>query len=126
MNQWLEYAAVWLILKGLGALPRGVARGVAASVAGAMYALLPKLQRTAEFNLRLAFPEWDDTRRKTVILAMVRNLGWMAAFAVVFFLEKNWRQGVALSRVVGAACVVLGLAVIAEPSVLHLGGGPMV
>jgi KDO2-lipid IV(A) lauroyltransferase len=79
MKDWLEYAAVAMILKALGALPRSASRGVAASVARAMFALLPKLQRTAEFNLRLAFPEWDDARRKTVIRAMVRNLGWMAA-----------------------------------------------
>jgi len=40
---------------------------------------LPKLRRTADFNLRLAFPEWDDARRRVVIRGMVRNLGWMAA-----------------------------------------------
>jgi Kdo2-lipid IVA lauroyltransferase/acyltransferase len=79
MREWLEYAAVAVILNALRILPRGVSRGLAASVAGALYAVLPKLQRTAEFNLRLAFPEWDDARRKTVIRAMVRNLGWMAA-----------------------------------------------
>jgi KDO2-lipid IV(A) lauroyltransferase len=79
MREWLEYAGVWVILKALGALPRSVARGAAAWVARAMYAVLPKLRRTAEFNLRLAFPEWEDARRKTVIRAMVRNLGWMAA-----------------------------------------------
>jgi KDO2-lipid IV(A) lauroyltransferase len=79
MSEWLEYAAVWVILKALGALPRGVARGVAASVARAMYAALPKLRRTAEFNLRLAFPEWGDAQREVVIRGMVRNLGWMAA-----------------------------------------------
>jgi predicted metal-binding membrane protein len=54
------------------------------------------------------------------------NLAWMAVFAVVFFLEKNWRQGVMLSRIVGAACVILGVAVIVQPDVLHLVGGPMV
>jgi KDO2-lipid IV(A) lauroyltransferase len=79
MREWLEYAAVWMILKALGAMPRGVARGVAVFAARAMYALLPKLRRTAEFNLRLAFPEWDDARRNAVIRGMVRNLGWMAA-----------------------------------------------
>jgi Kdo2-lipid IVA lauroyltransferase/acyltransferase len=79
MREWLEYAAVWVILKTLGAMPRGVARGVAAFVARAMYAVLPKLRRTAEFNLRLAFPEWEGARRKFVIRGMVRNLGWMAA-----------------------------------------------
>jgi len=79
MSEWLEYAAVWVILKTLGALPRSVARGVAASVARAMYALLPKLRRTAEFNLQLAFPDWNDAQREAVIRGMVRNLGWMAA-----------------------------------------------
>jgi Kdo2-lipid IVA lauroyltransferase/acyltransferase len=79
MRQWGEYAAVWAILKMLGALPCGLARGLAAAVASAMYGMLPKLRRTAEFNLRLAFPEWDDARRRQVIRGMVRNLGWMAA-----------------------------------------------
>jgi Kdo2-lipid IVA lauroyltransferase/acyltransferase len=79
MKEWGEYAAVWAILKMLGALPRGLARGLAAAVASALYGMLPKLRRTAEFNLRLAFPEWDDARRREVIRGMVRNLGWMAA-----------------------------------------------
>src|SRR5712672_2263125 len=79
MKEWLEYAAVWAILKTLGALPRGMARGVASTIAAGLYAALPKLRRTAEFNLRLAFPEWDATRRASVVRGMVRNLGWMAA-----------------------------------------------
>jgi len=79
MRERLEYAAVWVILQALGALPRAIARSVAASIAGALYALLPRLRRTAEFNLRLAFPDWEDARRQTTIRAMVRNLGWMAA-----------------------------------------------
>src|SRR5216683_298662 len=79
MKEWLEYAAVWAILKMLGALPRGVARSFAAMVARLLYAMMPRLRRTAEFNLRLAFPEWDASERKTVIRGMLRNLGWMAA-----------------------------------------------
>ena len=53
------------------------------------------------------------------------NLAWMAVFAVVFFLEKNWSQGVVLSRVAGVACVVLGATVFIRPDVLSLLGGPM-
>jgi predicted metal-binding membrane protein len=53
------------------------------------------------------------------------NLAWMAVFAVVFFLEKNWRQGVMLARVVGAACIVIGAALVVRPDVLGLLGGPM-
>jgi KDO2-lipid IV(A) lauroyltransferase len=79
MREWLEYLAVWTILKTLGALPRELARGLAATVASALYAMLPKLRRTAEFNLCLALPERDATQRRSVIRGMVRNLGWMAA-----------------------------------------------
>jgi Kdo2-lipid IVA lauroyltransferase/acyltransferase len=79
MMEWLEYAALWLILRSLSALPRGLARCVAAFVARALYALLPKLQRIAEFNIRLAFPDWNEARRKAALRGMVRNLGWMAA-----------------------------------------------
>lgn len=79
MKEWLEYAVVWLIVKGLGALPRSVARSVAAGAMRFFYALLPRLRKTAEINLRIAFPEWDDGKRKAVIRGMLRNLGWMAA-----------------------------------------------
>jgi predicted metal-binding membrane protein len=53
------------------------------------------------------------------------NLAWMAVCAVLFFLEKAWRHGVLLSRISGVACVVLGMAVMAQPDVLHFVGGPM-
>src|SRR6267378_8481311 len=79
MKAWLEYVAVSLLLKGLGLLPRPLARQLAAKVAGILYALSPKLRRTAETNLRIAFPEWTETQRDAVIRKMVRNLGWMAA-----------------------------------------------
>jgi len=98
MREWLEYAAVWTVLKTLGALPRGLARGLAAAVAFALYAMLPKLRRTAEFNLRLAFPDWDEARRNEVIRGMVRNLGWMAAEFARFprYTRENIEQVVVL------------------------------
>jgi KDO2-lipid IV(A) lauroyltransferase len=79
MIERIEYVAVWTILKTLGALPRSLARHLAVAAARAMYALLPKLRKTAEFNLRLAFPDWSDAQRRATIGGMVRNLGWMAA-----------------------------------------------
>jgi len=79
MKEWLEFAAVWLILKTIGALPRGAARGLAAFVTTLLFSLQPRLKKTAEFNLRLAFPDWTDAQRAEVTRKMVRNLGWMAA-----------------------------------------------
>jgi len=61
----------------------------------------------------------------TVLLVVgVMNLAWMAALAVVFLVEKNWRYGEALTRVVGTAVLVLGLAVVVQPDLLP-GGMPV-
>jgi KDO2-lipid IV(A) lauroyltransferase len=79
MKEWVEFAAVWIILKGLGVLPRATARRFAAGIARILFALRPKLRKTAEVNLKIAFPEWSDEQRAETIRAMVRNLGWMAA-----------------------------------------------
>lgn len=44
------------------------------------------------------------------------NLTWMAGIAVVFLAEKNWRKGVALTYVVGAAVAILGLVIVVHPA----------
>jgi len=75
----IQYAVAWVFVKTLGVLPRAVARGLAAGTARILLSLLPRMRRTAEFNLRLAFPEWSEARRRTVLKGMARNLGWMAA-----------------------------------------------
>ena len=79
MKEWLQYAAVWLVLKKLEILPRPIARAGAAGAARILYALIPRLHKTAEINLQIAFPEWSKAQRKIVIRGMARNLGWMAA-----------------------------------------------
>ena len=78
MREWLEYASVWLIVKGLGALPRSLARSFAVAVMRFFYLLLPRLRKTAEINLHIAFPDWNDAQSKSVIRGMLRSLGWMA------------------------------------------------
>jgi Kdo2-lipid IVA lauroyltransferase/acyltransferase len=78
MTERLQYAVAWLFVKLLGALPRGVARGLAASATWLLLLLLPKLRRTAGFNLMLAFPEWTEVQRRAAMKQMTRNLGWMA------------------------------------------------
>ena len=79
MKEWLEYAAVWLVLKALGLLPRSMARAFAVGLVKLLYPLLPKLRKTAEVNLHIAFPEWSEAQRQSVIRRMLRNLGWIAA-----------------------------------------------
>jgi len=79
MIEWLQYAVAWTFVKALGVLPRPVARALAAGITRLLLVFLPKLRRTAEFNLELAFPEWSDAQRRAALNGMARNLGWMAA-----------------------------------------------
>ena len=78
MREWLEYAVAWSGLKLVGILPRPVARFVGVCFVSAAYAVRTPLRRAAIFNLRLAFPDWNDTQRKGVIRGMIRQVGWMA------------------------------------------------
>src|ERR1700691_5014121 len=78
MREWLEYAVAWSGLKLLGLLPRPAARWVGASFASVAYAVRTPLRRAAMFNLHLAFPGWSEAKRKDVIRAMIRQIGWMA------------------------------------------------
>ncbi len=98
MREWIEYAAVWVVLKGLGVLPRPLARSIAAGVVRIIYVLLPRLRKTAEVNLRIAFPEWSEAQRKAVVRGMLSNLGWMAAEFARFakYSKENIQQIVAL------------------------------
>ena len=79
MIEWIQYAVAWTLIKTLGVLPRRMARSMAAVGVRLLLLALPKLKKTAEFNLRLAFPEWTDGRRRSTLKKMTRNLGWMAA-----------------------------------------------
>jgi Kdo2-lipid IVA lauroyltransferase/acyltransferase len=92
MRESVEYAAVWLTVKGLGVLPRSVARCFAVVVMRFFYLLLPRLRKTTEINLGIAFPDWNEAQRKSVIRGMLRNLGCMAAEFARF--PKYTRQNV--------------------------------
>jgi len=55
----------------------------------------------------------------SVLVVMgLMNLVWMAALALIFLGEKNWRHGIILSRIVGISIAVLGLAIILHPDFL--------
>ena len=98
MRGWFECAVVWLILAGLGVLPRSVARWFAVAVIRCSYLLLPRLRRTAEINLRIAFPDWNEAQRRSVVRGMLRNLAWMAAEFARFpkYTKQNVDQVVVL------------------------------
>ena len=53
-----------------------------------------------------------------LVVVGLMNLVWMAALALVFMAEKNWRRGVAVSRVTGALVAIFGAAVLVHPALL--------
>jgi Kdo2-lipid IVA lauroyltransferase/acyltransferase len=78
MRETLEYSAAWLLIKGMGLLPRPVARVVGVALVRIAYLFRPSLRRAADVNLRLAFPDWTEEQRRSTIRKMLRNIGWMA------------------------------------------------
>jgi KDO2-lipid IV(A) lauroyltransferase len=78
MREWLEYAAAWTGIKALGLLPRSTARFIGVCFATLAFAVRTPLRRAAEFNLRLAFPDWSEAQRRETIRGMIRQVGWMA------------------------------------------------
>lgn len=98
MREWIEYAGAWLGIKALGLLPRPVARLVGGRFASVAFMLRRPLRRAAEFNLRLAFPDWSDAQRTLVIGGMIRQVGWMAGEFSQFpkYTRENIRNIVAI------------------------------
>jgi KDO2-lipid IV(A) lauroyltransferase len=79
VRERLEYAAVWLLLKIIGAMPRPLARFAGACTAALLFWMRPGLRAAASENLKLAFPTWSKKQRRAAVRGMVRQLGWMAA-----------------------------------------------
>lgn len=75
MREWLEYAFAWMLLRGLGALPRPLALRAGEALGALAWRLLPRLRRTGLRNLELAFPEMPAADRQRILRALYRNLG---------------------------------------------------
>ena len=62
-HQWVEYAVLVSLLRVVRLLPYGVCRAFAAVAGEAIFRLAPRRRRIARANLRIAFPELDETQR---------------------------------------------------------------
>jgi KDO2-lipid IV(A) lauroyltransferase len=75
----LEFVVVWCVARGLGWLPRWLARSLGAGMGRVVYWLFPRLRRTGMRNLELALPETPVEDRKRALRQMYRGLGWQLA-----------------------------------------------
>jgi KDO2-lipid IV(A) lauroyltransferase len=74
MRHRIEYALVWPLVKGLGALPRPLARLAGLLLAGAVYYLHPRLRRVGLRNLEIAMPELPPKERRRIVRGVFRSL----------------------------------------------------
>ena len=72
-----EFVAVWILVHGLGSLPRRAARMIGAAVGASAFAMLGRLRKTGLRNLELAYPEWPASRREAILRRVYRNLGYL-------------------------------------------------
>lgn len=75
MRHKLEYAPVWLLVKGLGLLPRPLARAVGISLAHLVYRVHGRLRRVGMRNLEIAFPEKKVGERRRILRGTFTTLG---------------------------------------------------
>ena len=75
MRYRIECALAWVFLKGIGALPRPLARAAGISLAWIIYLLHGKLRRVGKRNLELAFPEKSHRDRSKILRGVFTSLG---------------------------------------------------
>ncbi|MGA7630309.1 MAG: lysophospholipid acyltransferase family protein [Terriglobales bacterium] len=84
MRERLEYALVWPFIKGIGLLPRPVARAIGITLGLTVYALHGRLRRVGLRNLALAFPEMPETERRRLLRGEFISLGRQLAEVCLF------------------------------------------
>jgi KDO2-lipid IV(A) lauroyltransferase len=79
----LSYGVQYALARVLLSMFRIVGVDRASAIAGGFTKvvgpLIPSISRRGDANLRLIFPDWDEARRKRVLLGVWENLGRMAA-----------------------------------------------
>lgn len=75
----LEFWGVWLGVKLLGYLPRGLARAVGRSIGVVAFLALRRLREVGGRNLQIAFPELPVPEREKILRGEYRSLGLQLA-----------------------------------------------
>lgn len=84
MRHRLEYALAWVLVRGIGSLPRPLARAVAISLAWLIYLLHRRLRRVGKRNLELAFPDKSPSQRRQILRDTFTSLGRQLAEVCLF------------------------------------------
>jgi Kdo2-lipid IVA lauroyltransferase/acyltransferase len=80
LQTFLEYSAARSVFTTLSLLPPSAAMSLGRGVGALAYVLARNLRRTAETNLRLAFPEKTDEERARLVRGCFDSLGRLMGF----------------------------------------------
>jgi Kdo2-lipid IVA lauroyltransferase/acyltransferase len=75
MRYKVEFAALWVVMRALGALPRGVSRAIAVGLALLVYRMHGRLRRVGLRNLEMAFPGMPLKERRRILRGEFVSLG---------------------------------------------------
>ncbi len=75
----VEYALARMVISGLGSLPRPAAVTLGLALGRLAFLLPGGLRRTGERNLKLAFPEKNESQRRQLLRGCFLNLGRLLA-----------------------------------------------
>lgn len=94
MRTSLEYAPVWLLVQGIGLLPRLLARAVGSALGRVVFLLHGRLRRVGMRNLELAFPEKTAAERCRILKSLFGGLGRQLAEFCLFprYTKENVAQ----------------------------------
>jgi len=84
MRHRIEYALAWLLTRGLGILPRPMARAGGIGLAQAVYLFHSKLHKVGMRNLQLAFPSKRVRERRKILRGEFTSLGRQLAEICMF------------------------------------------
>lgn len=84
MRHRLEYLPLWLLVRGIGSLPRPLARWAGIALARLALALHGKLRRVGLRNLQIAFPEMPHPERIRLLRSLFTGLGRQLAEFCLF------------------------------------------
>lgn len=79
VRDWVEYAPAYLLLRGLGLLPRRWALPAGYAIGRLTYHGWRRLRQVGFRNLELALPELNQSERERILKGAFRNLGRMLA-----------------------------------------------
>ncbi|HUB28209.1 MAG TPA: lysophospholipid acyltransferase family protein [Terracidiphilus sp.] len=76
MREKIEFWLVVAVARGLGWMPRGLARLAAGGIAWVVYRTLGRLRRVGERNLEMALPQLPRKKTAELLRGVYRHLGW--------------------------------------------------